>query len=278
MIFTLPVGRPAVMGVLNVTPDSFSDGGMFLDSGNAVDHALKMLDLGADLIDIGGESTRPGAESVGLETEWARVAKPIQELSKRNVPISIDTSKTEIARRAIESGAVVVNDVRALRDDGMIELCSSRRVTVCVMHMVGVPKTMQSQSDYADVVAEVDEFLLSRVAACEEAGISRGDIWIDPGIGFGKTVEQNLKLLNTWIPMRAALFSVLIGVSRKSFIGKILNIDDPLERLYGTLAAQVVAQMKGARVLRCHDVSETRQAIDVCSAILATHRGTTPVT
>lgn len=272
MSFSLPADRPAIMGVLNVTPDSFSDGGQYMELDDAIRRGVEMREHGADIIDVGGESTRPGAEPVALEEELRRVVPLVEALAGQGIPISIDTSKASVARAALDAGATVVNDVTALWDHSMRDLCASRGVSVCLMHMQGEPRTMQDYPVYDDVVREVEDYLLKAAARAEDAGVLRERIWIDPGIGFGKTLDHNLLLLRYLDRFVATGYPVTLGVSRKSFLGKLLGQPDtPLpvkERLPGTLAAQVLAQAAGAAVLRVHDVIEARRACDVAAAIL----------
>jgi dihydropteroate synthase len=271
-MFTLPRGRPAIMGILNVTPDSFSDGGQFLDKDNAVARGLEMAEEGADIIDVGGESTRPGAEPVPSEEELRRILPVIRGLARRGIAISVDTSKASVAKKALEAGAIAVNDVSALRDPKMAKVCADSKCAVCLMHMKGEPRTMQKNPEYRNVVSEVKKFLIQRAEYAQQEGISKKNIWIDPGIGFGKTVKHNLQLLNQLDRFVKIGFPVLVGVSRKSFLGKILGSEsEPLpaeERLEGGLAAQVLAQIKGARIIRTHDVKETVSAIEIARAIL----------
>jgi dihydropteroate synthase len=258
------------MGILNVTPDSFSDGGRWLDLEDAVEYGNRMIGEGADIIDIGGESTRPGSDQVDEAEEIRRVIPVIERLAG-NTRISVDTSKPEVARLAIAAGAELVNDVTALGSAGMASLCAETGTRVCLMHMKGNPKTMQVAPHYDDVVDEVIEFLQERVAVAENAGIARENIWIDPGIGFGKNLEHNLRLLANLDRLCALGTPVVVGVSRKSFIGRINGTGGspaPMhERLEGSLAAQVFAQIKGASVIRTHDVTAARRAIDVVAEI-----------
>ncbi len=267
-MFELPLGRPAIMGVLNVTPDSFSDGGEFLAPEAAIAHGLQMQEHGADIVDIGGESTRPGASPVTEEDELSRVLPVVEALAAKGVAVSVDTSKAGVARRALDSGAVIVNDVKALSDLELRSLCADRGCSVCLMHMQGEPRTMQLDPQYEDVVVEVREFLVARAMEVEEAGVRHESIWVDPGIGFGKTLEHNLALLRHLDRLAEAGYPVLIGVSRKSFLGKLLGDVPAADRLEGTLAAQVLAQSKGARILRSHDVREAKRAAIVAQAIL----------
>ena len=267
----LPAGRPALMGILNVTPDSFSDGGVHFDAGVAVAAGLRMVEEGADFVDVGGESTRPGAEGVPVDEELRRVIPVVKALASEGVKVSIDTMKPYVALAAIDAGATFVNDVNALKYPEMAAVVQQTGVGVCLMHMKGDPRTMQANPMYDDVVTEVRDFLTGRARLAESCGIPREKIWIDPGFGFGKTVEHNLLLLKHLDVFAATGYPVLIGVSRKSTIGRVLNPDNPLpveERLEGTLAAQVVAQMKGARIIRAHDVKAARRAIDMTCAIL----------
>ncbi len=263
----LDLSAPRVMGVLNVTPDSFSDGGRYAASADALARAQAMVAEGAAIIDVGGESTRPGAPPVEVAEELRRVLPVVEALAAAlPVPVSIDTSKPEVIRQAVAAGAGLVNDVRALRAPGALEAAAGAGVPVCLMHMQGEPGTMQAEPRYQDVVAEVIAFLEQRVAACEGAGIPPARILIDPGFGFGKTVEHNLRLLNRLDRLAATGLPVLVGLSRKSLIGKIL--DAPVDlRLYGSLAAAVVAVMRGARVVRTHDVRATVEALAVVRAV-----------
>jgi len=272
MSFQLPPHRPALMGILNTTPDSFSDGGLYANAQAAVDAGLRMVEEGADLIDVGGESTRPGAQPVSLEEELARTIPVIEALASRGVTVSIDTFKPEVARQALASGAEVVNDITALSSPEMARVCADSRCIVCLMHMQGEPRTMQANPAYSDVVREVREFLVNSATQAEAAGVSRDRIWIDPGIGFGKTLQHNLTLLAHLDRLVETGYPVLAGVSRKSFIGRLAADGKSAlpteERLPGTLAAQVLAQAKGARIIRAHDVKEARQAIEVAAGIL----------
>ena len=256
------------MGVLNVTPDSFSDGGRYADVPAALARAREMVDEGAAVIDVGGESTRPGAAPVGAAEELRRVLPVIEALAADlAVPVSVDTSRPEVMRRAVEAGAALINDVRALRGAGALEAAAEAGVPVCLMHMQGEPGSMQADPHYRDVVGEVRAFLEARIDACERAGIPRRCILIDPGFGFGKTVAHNLRLLNQLERVAAIGLPVLVGLSRKSLIGKIL--DAPVERrLYGGLAAAVAAVLGGARVVRTHDVRATVEALAVAQAVI----------
>jgi dihydropteroate synthase len=263
-------GEPLVMGVLNVTPDSFSDGGRFADPDVAVRHAEDMADAGADIIDIGGESTRPGAEDVPLEQERQRVLPLVEALAQRlSVPVSIDTSKPELMREAVAAGAALVNDVRALRAPGALQAVAALDVPVCLMHMQGEPRTMQAQPCYTDVVAEVGDFLEERVRACVEAGINRSRIVVDPGFGFGKTTAHNFVLLRELAGLVDRLgLPMLVGFSRKRSIGEALGGAPADERVHGSVAVAVMAAERGARIVRAHDVRETRDALRVTRAVL----------
>ncbi|MCW5938508.1 MAG: dihydropteroate synthase [Fimbriimonadaceae bacterium] len=263
----LPEDRPALMGILNVTPDSFSDGGVWSGE-RAVARGMDMLAQGADLVDVGGESTRPGAEPVAAPTEIDRVLPVVKGLVANGVVVSVDTSKAEVAEACLKAGASVVNDVTAWRDPDMRHVCAHRGATVCLMHMQGEPRTMQAAPTYGDVVAEVKAFLFSRAESAVEAGLEPSQVWIDPGIGFGKTLDHNLDLLANLGELAKSPWTVLVGVSRKSFIGKLTEDAPPGERIEGTLAAQTLAQALGARVLRVHDVLAAKRASTVASAVL----------
>ena len=263
----LDLTRPSIMGVLNVTPDSFSDGDAWLSLGNAVAHARQMVEAGADIIDIGGESTRPGAAPVSTEEELQRVIPVIEAVKAGiDIPVSIDTQKPAVMRAAVAAGAGMINDVNALQADGAIETAAGLGVPVCLMHMQGVPETMQDMPDYRDVVTEVVSFLGARAAACEAAGIPARQIVLDPGFGFGKTVDHNLELLRRLDRLVALGYPVLVGLSRKSLIGKVLDL--PVDkRLYPSIALAVLAVWQGAAIVRCHDVRETREAVRMCRAV-----------
>ena len=262
----LDLSRPRLMGILNVTPDSFSDGGRFTVRDAAVAHALRMVDDGADLIDIGGESTKPGAEPVPLQQELDRVIPVIEALrGATDAILSIDTMKPEVMREAVASGAGLVNDVMGLRAPGAIEAVAAGTAAVCVMHMQGEPRTMQQAPHYDDVTREVGEFLLARAAACEAAGIARERILLDPGFGFGKTVAHNLTLLAALSRLCAGPYPVLAGLSRKSML-KSLTGRPVEERLAGSLTLATLALWNGARVIRSHDVAATRDCLRVVEA------------
>ena len=268
--FSLPLDRPRVMGVLNVTPDSFSDGGRFLDRGAALEHARRMLSDGADIIDIGGESTRPGAAPTSETDERDRVIPLVEalrdECDARGVPLSVDTRKPAVMRAAIAAGASLINDVGALDAPGAIEAIAPSEVAVCLMHMRGEPATMQQVANYNDVVGEVKAFLADRAAACEGAGIARDRIVVDPGFGFGKTVGHNLALLR-WLAEIVALgYPVAVGLSRKSTIGALTGREVG-ERTAGSIAAALSAVARGAAIVRVHDVRETVDALKVWRAV-----------
>lgn len=267
----LDLSTPRVMGILNLTPDSFSDGGRFNRPDAALRQAECMVAEGAAVIDVGGESTRPGAPAVSVSEELDRVIPVIEKLvSLLPVPVSIDTSKPEVMREAVRTGAGLINDVQALRAEGALAATAAASVPVCLMHMQGNPRTMQIQPDYEDVVAEVRTFLTSRIAACEAVGIPRHKLIIDPGFGFGKTLEHNLSLLRELPTLAAIGVPVLAGLSRKSMIGQLLNPAAPPpaeDRLHGSIAAAVLAARNGARILRVHDVKPTVEALKIVSAV-----------
>jgi dihydropteroate synthase len=257
------------MGIVNVTPDSFSDGGQFLDAERAIAHARELAAEGADVLDIGGESTRPGAEAVTAEEELARVGPVVEALAQGDGPaVSIDTSKLAVAEAALSAGAVMVNDVTALRaEPELAGLCAQRDCEVVLMHMLGEPRTMQESPTYDDVVDDVKAFLAERIEFAVGEGIDEKRIWIDPGIGFGKTVEHNLELHRRLAELAELGRPIAFGSSRKSFIGKLTGAEVD-ERLGGTIASNVIAYANGARMLRVHDVAPVRQALTVAEAIL----------
>ena len=254
------------MGIVNVTPDSFSDGGAYLDPDAAIAHGHELIGEGADILDIGGESTRPGAAEVSAAEETERVVPVIEGLADAGVPISVDTSKAVVAERAIEAGASIVNDVTALGDPAMAPLCAEAGCRLVLMHMKGTPRTMQQEPRYDDLLGEISAFLRERMDRAVEAGVAEEAIWLDPGIGFGKTVEHNLELIDRLGDLRDLGRPLVLGASRKSFIGKLSGreVDD---RLGGSLAAAVVGCLRGADVLRVHDVRATREAVLVTEAI-----------
>ena len=257
-----------LMGVVNVTPDSFSDGGLYLDPEAAIAHGRELAAAGAEILDVGGESTRPGAEPVGAEEELRRVIPVIQGLVAAGCHVSVDTSKATVAAAALDAGAEIVNDVTALRGDPeMASLCAGRGATVVLMHMLGSPQTMQSDPRYEDVVADVKAFLAERLASAVAAGIAEERIWLDPGIGFGKTGAHNMELLRRLGELRELGRPLVVGTSRKSFIGRV-DGSPAQERLGGTIASSVLAAAEGADVLRVHDIAEMRQALAVAAAIL----------
>ncbi len=256
------------MGVVNVTPDSFSDGGLYLDPEAAIAHGRELAAAGAEILDVGGESTRPGAEAVSAEEELARVVPVVEGLAELDAEVSVDTSKARVAAAALEAGAAIVNDVTALRGDPeMAGLCAERGATVVLMHMLGDPRTMQDDPRYDDVVAEVEAFLAERLEAAVAAGIAEERVWLDPGIGFGKTAAHNLELLRRLGELRELGRPLVVGTSRKSFIGRV-DGSAAGERLGGTIASSVLAAAEGAAVLRVHDVAELRQALAVAAAVL----------
>jgi dihydropteroate synthase len=257
------------MGILNVTPDSFSDGSCYFDSELAVEHACRMAEEGADIIDIGGESTRPGSEAVSLEEELNRVIPIIEAISSRiKIPISIDTYKAEVARRAIDAGASIVNDISGLRfDPAMSGVVAEGKVPVILMHIKGTPRDMHKSPRYEALIPEIMDFLRQSIRIAEEAGIDGSMIIIDPGIGFGKTFEHNLEILRHIAEFEALQKPILVGVSRKAFIGKILGGAAPDHRLEGTAAAVAIAIMNGANIIRVHDVKEMVKVAKVADAI-----------
>lgn len=264
----LDLSAPVVMGILNLTPDSFSDGGRYADREAAVARAERMAEEGAAIIDLGGESTRPGASPVAVEEELARVIPVVEALAPRlPVPLSVDTSKPEVMRAAVAAGAGLINDVRALREPGALEAAAAAGVPVCLMHMQGEPPTMQREPRYDDVLQEVCDYLEARVQACEQAGIARERLVLDPGIGFGKTLEHNLTLLRG-LPALAGLgLPLLVGVSRKGMIGQLLG-GVPVEgRVQGSVTAALYAARMGARILRVHDVRPTVEALRMWAAL-----------
>lgn len=276
--FQLDLSTPRVMGIVNVTPDSFSDGGKFTATNLAIEHALKLAEEGADILDIGGESTRPNATLVSLQQELDRVIPVIEALVKQlkqdkqvNIPISIDTYKPQVMQAAIAAGASMVNDVRALQEDGALEIVAKSNVGVCLMHMQGKPQTMQLNPHYADVVNDVKEFLAARLQATTSktnghAGVATSRILLDPGFGFGKTREHNISLLQNLESFVDLGQPLLVGLSRKSVLGQVTG-NDVNARLYASIAASVVAAMKGAKILRVHDVKATVEALKVVAAV-----------
>jgi dihydropteroate synthase len=257
------------MGVVNVTPDSFSDGGLFLDSARAIERGRELIGQGADLLDIGGESTRPGAAAVSAEQELERVGPVIEGLAADGTPISIDTSKLAVAEAALDAGAAMVNDVTALRVEPQIAgLCAERGAELVLMHMQGTPRTMQENPAYDDVVDDVKAFLSERMEFARGEGVAEERIWLDPGIGFGKTVEHNAELLRRLRELTELGPPLVVGTSRKTFIGKIGGAEVD-QRLGGTVASCAIAFANGARMLRVHEVREVREGMQVAAAILA---------
>ncbi len=263
----LDLRRVAVMGILNITPDSFSDGGVFFASDRAVERALAMVEEGADIIDVGGESTRPGAGGVSVQEELDRVIPVIEVLVRAvSVPVSIDTSKPEVMRAAAAAGAGMINDVMALRAPGAVEAARDLSLPVCLMHMQGEPRTMQSNPHYQNVVAEVRDFLRGRIEACVQAGIGRGRLVVDPGFGFGKNPEHNRELLRKLADFKVLQVPILAGLSRKSLIGAVLGL--PVEqRLHASVALALCAVQNGAKIVRVHDVRPTIDAIRMFEAV-----------
>ena len=272
MAFSWPVGsRTLLMGVVNVTPDSFSDGGKHPTEGMAVAHGLALLREGADILDVGGESTRPGASPVGAEEEMRRVVPVVRRLAEAGALVSIDTTKAIVAEAALASGARIVNDVSAGRDPAMLPLVAREGCGVVLMHMQGEPRTMQQAPSYHDVVKEVVAHLLERAAAAERAGVPRAAIALDPGIGFGKRLEHNLALLRGLPEIRRLGYAVMVGASRKQFLGTLTkegeHVPSAQDRLEATLAAHVLARERGADIVRCHDVRAHRRAFAVADAV-----------
>ena len=262
--FLLPLDRPLLMGVVNITPDSFSDGGQFLDANAAVAHARQLLEDGADILDIGGESSRPGARAVAEQEELDRVLPVLKAL--KDVPVSVDTRRPSVMRAALAEGASMINDIEALTAPGALDAVADTDCAVCLMHKQGDPATMQQAPHYDDVVGEVRQYLRTRIAACEIAGIERDRITIDPGFGFGKTVEHNFGLLKRLPELAALGVPVVAGWSRKSTLGTVTG-QPVTERLAASLAAALLAVQHGATILRVHDVRETRDALAVVQAL-----------
>jgi len=255
-----------VMGIVNVTPDSFSDGGCFFDTDRAVEHARALVDDGADILDLGGESSRPGSDPVSVDEELRRLAPVVKALAGTcGVPLSIDTMKPEVAAECLRLGARIVNDINGLRDSEMIRVTARYGASAVIMHMKGLPKTMQSEPVYDDMIGEVKQFLSERVAAARDAGVR--DIAVDPGIGFGKTAAHNFEILRRLEEFQSLGCPVLVGPSRKSFLGSLTGQKNVNARLEGTLAAAVISAMKGASVVRVHDVAACRRALQVADAV-----------
>jgi len=258
---------PDVMGILNVTPDSFSDGGHFIDLDKAIDHAYKMIDHGVDIIDIGGESTRPGAEIITVDEEIKRTIPLIKAIRKfSDIRLSIDTNKAKVMKQAVDSGATMINDVYALQKEHALETASKLNVPVCLMHMQGTPQTMQDKPSYDSIIDEVKHFLRHRVFDAQTSGIDKKNIIIDPGFGFGKTVEQNFLMLSRLADFKDLGARLLVGISRKSMLGAVTGTKVE-HRLSASLSAAVIAALKGADILRVHDVLETKQALAIVNQI-----------
>ena len=263
----LVLDRTRIMGILNLTPDSFSDGGLWLGKTAAVQHALAMQDAGADIIDVGGESTRPGARAVSLQQELDRVIPVIESIvGQLRVPVSIDTSKPEVMREAAAAGAGMINDVCALRHDGALQAVAELDVPVCLMHMLGDPRVMQDNPVYDDVVKDVTGFLLTRADLCKENGVPAENIVLDPGFGFGKTLQQNIALFHALPDIVANGYPVLVGVSRKAMIGQLTG-RETRGRVAGSITAAALAAQMGAAIVRVHDVAETSDALKVATAL-----------
>lgn len=265
--YQLDLSHPCVMGIVNVTPDSFSDGGQYASTSQAVEHALQLVEEGASILDIGGESTRPGATPVGLDEELARVIPVIETLVKLvNIPLSIDTYKPQVMQAAIDAGISIVNDVNALQAPNALETVAKSYVGVCLMHMQGSPQTMQIDPQYSDVVTEVSDFLFSRLNVTINAGIAHNRIMLDPGFGFGKRTAHNIALLKDLMRIKKIGQPLLVGLSRKSVLGQVLG-DNKTDRMAASIAASVVAAMNGANIFRVHDVKATVDALKVVAAI-----------
>lgn len=270
---TLDLAWPQVMGILNVTPDSFSDGGCFLEPPRAIDHALQMQQEGAAIIDVGGESTRPGAASLSVDEEIRRVIPIIEALrGVLRIPISVDTSKPEVMQAAVAAGAGMINDIYALRKPGALQAALACRVPVCLMHMQGEPATMQRDPVYEDVIAQIRAFFIERIQACTKAGMAKR-ILLDPGFGFGKTFTHNLTLLARLQEVQIDELPLLVGVSRKSMIGQMLGGRPADDRLHGGVAAALLAVQRGARLIRTHDVKPTVDALRVHRALQTLESG-----
>jgi dihydropteroate synthase len=266
----LRLDRPRVVGIVNVTPDSFSDGGSHASVEAAVAHGLRLVEEGADMLDIGGESTRPGADDVALDEELRRIVPVIEQLMARTtVPLAIDTSKAQVMRAAVAAGVGMINDVYALRGEGALDAVAELGVPVCLMHMQGEPRSMQDEPHYDDVVGEVHRFLTDRLFACELAGIDRRKVMVDPGFGFGKNLEHNLELLRALERFTNLGSGVYVGLSRKSMIGTLTGKTVPAERAAGSVAAALIAVERGARMVRVHDVAATVDALAVWHAVQA---------
>lgn len=264
--FKLSLDHPLIMGVVNVTPDSFSDGGKYFELNQALDYAKALIEAGADILDFGGESTRPGAAPVGLEEERRRVLPVIEALASGAIPISVDTQKPELMCEAVAAGASMVNDVCGFRAPGAFEAVARGNAAICIMHMQGEPRTMQQNPHYGDVVEEVRDYLAGRVGAAESAGIARNRIVVDPGFGFGKSLEHNLTLLRQLRKFRDIGGALMAGLSRKTMLGRITG-REPAERVFASVAAALLAVQNGAQIVRVHDVAATRDALAVLTAV-----------
>ncbi|HET7663435.1 MAG TPA: dihydropteroate synthase [Rhodanobacteraceae bacterium] len=266
----LALDRPRVVGIINVTPDSFSDGGEHASLETAVAHGLRMVEAGADMLDVGGESTRPSASDVSAEEEMSRVIPVIEHLAREvAVPIAVDTSKPEVMTAAVGAGAGMINDVYALRREGALDAAAKTGAAICLMHMQGEPRSMQADPHYDDVVGEVHRFLAERVFACEMAGIDKRRVMVDPGFGFGKNLEHNLALLRALDKLRDLAAGIYVGLSRKSMLGVITGRERPADRVSASVAAALVAVQRGAIMVRTHDVAATRDALAVWQAVHA---------
>ncbi len=268
--YTLKLDRPLIMGIVNVTPDSFSDGGKFFSRDRAIEHGLRLIEEGADLLDIGGESTRPGSLSVELDDELQRVIPVIEALRDKKIPLSIDTQKTAVMDAAMKAGASMINDVNALRAEGALQVAAKSGAGICMMHMLGTPQTMQQLIEYNDVLLEVKNYLLSRAQAAEQAGIAKNCIALDPGFGFGKRTVHNLALLRGLSSIVDLGYPVLAGLSRKSIFGELTG-KPAAERVSASIAAALLAAQNGASIIRVHDVAATKDALAVLHAVQTQH-------
>lgn len=265
---SLSLERPILMGIVNVTPDSFSDGGSYLDPRAAIAHGMELSAAGAEVIDVGGESTRPGAPEVEVDEELRRVVPVVEGLAAEGVAVSIDTTKPEVAERALAAGAEVVNDVTAFSAAAMPGLVAASGAGAVLMHMQGTPRTMQADPTYDDVVKEVRDYLVKRAAVAEGAGVARDRIAIDPGIGFGKTLENNLRLLDELAVLAETGYPVMVGTSRKAFLGRLTGIEDPARRDLASAVSIVLAAERGGAIFRVHDVASSREALAVLTAMV----------
>lgn len=261
--FDIDLAQPKIMGIVNVTPDSFSDGGLWASHERAVEHAMQLKEEGADILDIGGESTRPGSEAVPLEVELERVIPVVEALKDCGLPISVDTTKPAVMREAVRAGAVIINDINGLREPGAREAVAETDCGVCIMHMQGQPRTMQKNPKYDDLMGEVLGFLTDEARALEALGVAKERICIDPGFGFGKTVSQNFELLARTEEFVATGYPVLYGMSRKSSLGAVTGLSDPKDRVIPSVVAHLLAAKRGAQILRVHDVAATIQGIRI---------------